>query len=102
ASGGYDPIAERIFHGLHVRRFLLEYDSERAGGFEPLRYLPSGKIAVLGIVTTKSGRVESVDEIRRRVDEAARYVPLAQLAISPQCGFASDAAGNPLTWDEQR
>jgi 5-methyltetrahydropteroyltriglutamate--homocysteine methyltransferase len=102
AAGGYDPIAERLFRGLNAHRFLLEYDSERAGGFAPLRAVPRGKVVVLGLVTTKSGLVESADDLRRRVEDAARYLPLDQLAISPQCGFASDAAGNPLTWDEQR
>ena len=102
ASGGYEPIAERLFHGLQVRRFLLEYDGERAGDFAPLRHVPPEKVVVLGLVSTKVSRVESVEEIASRVDEAARYLPLDQLAISPQCGFASDAAGNPLSWDDQR
>jgi len=102
ASGGYAPIAERLFDGLNAQRFLLEYDSDRAGSFEPLRSVPPGKIVVLGLVSTKVGEVESGDALRRRVDEAASFLPLEQLAISPQCGFASDAAGNPLTWDEQR
>jgi 5-methyltetrahydropteroyltriglutamate--homocysteine methyltransferase len=81
---------------------LLEYDSERAGGFEPLRFMPRGKIVVLGLVTTKSGALESQDELLRRIDEASRYVALDDLALSPQCGFASTLVGNPLTWDEQR
>jgi 5-methyltetrahydropteroyltriglutamate--homocysteine methyltransferase len=101
ASGGYDPIAERIFNDLSFDRFLLEYDSARAGDFAPLRFVPSGKTVVLGLVTTKSKEVESVDALCRRVDDAARYLALDQLAISPQCGFASDAAGNPLDWDAQ-
>jgi 5-methyltetrahydropteroyltriglutamate--homocysteine methyltransferase len=102
SAGGYDAIAERVFGGLEVDRFLLEYDSERAGGFEPLRFVPPGKQVVLGLVTTKSGTLESQELLLRRIDEAARYVPLEQLAISPQCGFASTMAGNPLTQDEQR
>jgi methionine synthase II (cobalamin-independent) len=101
-AGGYDAIAEAVFGGLHVDRFLLEYDSDRAGGFEPLRFIPRGKTVVLGLVTTKSGELESEDLLLRRIDEAARYVPLEQLALSPQCGFASTMAGNPLTVDEER
>jgi len=100
-EGHYDAIAEKLFAGLQHRRLLLEYDTERAGGFEPLRFVPKGKIAVLGLITTKVGRVESADELRRRIDEAARYLPLEQLAISPQCGFASNLRGNLLTEDEQ-
>ncbi len=101
-SGGYDAIAEQVFGSLTVDRLLLEYDTERAGGFEPLRYVPAGTIAVLGLVTTKAGELESQDALRRRIEEAARYLPLEQLALSPQCGFASTVQGNPLTWDEQR
>jgi 5-methyltetrahydropteroyltriglutamate--homocysteine methyltransferase len=101
-AGGYDAIAEAVFGGLHVDRFVLEYDSERSGGFEPLRFVPPGKIVVLGLVTTKSGELESQDLLMRRIDEAARYVPLQYLALSPQCGFASTMAGNPLTVDEER
>jgi 5-methyltetrahydropteroyltriglutamate--homocysteine methyltransferase len=100
-EGHYDAIAEKLFAGLQHRRLLLEYDTERAGGFEPLRFVPKGKIAVLGLITTKVGRVESADELRRRIDEAARYLSLEQLAISPQCGFASSLRGNLLTEDEQ-
>ena len=100
-EGHYDAIAEKLFAGLAHQRLLLEYDTERAGGFAPLRFVPKGKIAVLGLITTKVGRVESVDELRRRIDEAARYLPLEQLAISPQCGFASSIRGNLLTEDEQ-
>ena len=102
AQGGYEPIAERLFTQVAVDTFLLEYDSERSGGFEPLRFVPRGKTVVLGLVTTKEPRLESPEELRRRLDEAARYVPLEHLALSPQCGFASVAAGNLLTWDEQR
>jgi 5-methyltetrahydropteroyltriglutamate--homocysteine methyltransferase len=100
-EGRYDAIAEQLFTGLRHQRLLLEYDTERAGGFEPLRFVPKGKIAVLGLITTKVGRVESVDELRRRIDQASRYLALEQLAISPQCGFASSIRGNLLTEDEQ-
>ena len=100
-EGHYDAIAEILFNGLKHQRLLLEYDTERAGGFEPLRFVPKGKIAVLGLITTKVARIETVDELRRRIDEAARYLPLEQLAISPQCGFASSLRGNLLTEDEQ-
>lgn len=100
-EGHYDAIAEKLFAGLQHQRLLLEYDTERAGSFEPLRFVPKGKIAVLGLITTKVGRVETVDELRRRIDEAAHYLPLEQLAISPQCGFASSLRGNLLSEDEQ-
>jgi 5-methyltetrahydropteroyltriglutamate--homocysteine methyltransferase len=100
-EGHYDAIAEKLFASLNHQRLLLEYDTERAGSFEPLRFVPKGKIAVLGLITTKVGRVESVDELRRRIDEAARYLALEQLAISPQCGFASSIRGNLLTEEEQ-
>lgn len=101
-SGGYDWLAEQIFSSLHVDRFLLEYDSDRAGSFEPLRFVPPGKIVVLGLVTTKHGHLEQQDDMLRRIEQAARYVPLEQLALSPQCGFASVAEGNILSMDEQR
>jgi 5-methyltetrahydropteroyltriglutamate--homocysteine methyltransferase len=100
-EGHYDAIAEKLFNGLNHHRFLLEYDTERAGGFEPLRFVPKGKIAVLGLITTKVARIETVDELRRRIDEAARYLPLEQLAVSPQCGFASSLRGNLLSEEEQ-
>ncbi len=100
-EGTYDAIADKLFTGLDHQRLLLEYDTERAGSFEALRFVPKDKIAVLGLITTKVGRVESVDELRRRIDEAARHLPLEQLAISPQCGFASSIGGNLLTEDEQ-
>jgi 5-methyltetrahydropteroyltriglutamate--homocysteine methyltransferase len=100
-EGHYDPIAERLFNGLNHQRLLLEYDTERAGGFEPLRFVPKGKIAVLGLITTKVPRLESVDELRRRIDQASRYLPLEQLAISPQCGFASSLRGNLLSEDDE-
>ena len=100
-SGGYDRIAEPVFGHLDVDTFL-EYDSERAGTFEPLRFMQKGKTVVLGLVTTKSGQLESEDLLRQRIDEAAKYVPLDDLALSPQCGFASTFQGNPLTEEEQR
>jgi 5-methyltetrahydropteroyltriglutamate--homocysteine methyltransferase len=101
-EGTYDAIAERLFNELQHDRFLLEYDTERAGSFEPLRFVPKGKIVVLGLVSTKVPETPSVDELRRRIDEAARYVPLEQLAISPQCGFASSVVGNLISEDDQR
>ena len=100
-EGGYDPIAETVFGGLDYDTFLLEYDSERAGTFEPLRYMPQGKVAVLGLVTTKSGELEPQELIERRIDEASKYVALDDLALSPQCGFASVMQGNPLSFEEQ-
>jgi 5-methyltetrahydropteroyltriglutamate--homocysteine methyltransferase len=100
-EGTYDAIAERLFSGLNYHRLLLEYDTERAGNFEPLRFVPKGRIAVLGLITTKTGCVETVEELKRRIGEASRYLPIEQLALSPQCGFASGIAGNLLTEDEQ-
>jgi 5-methyltetrahydropteroyltriglutamate--homocysteine methyltransferase len=96
AEGGYEPIAELVFNEINVDGYFLEYDSARAGGFEPLRFLPKGKVAVLGLVTTKSGRLEGKDELKRRIDEAAKYAPLEQLALSPQCGFSSGIGGNTM------
>lgn len=101
-KGSYERIAEQVFGRINVDRFLLEYDSERAGGFEPLRFVPKGKTVVLGLVTTKSGRLEPQDLLLRRIEEASKYVGMDDLALSPQCGFASVMAGNPLSWDEQR
>lgn len=101
-EGGYEPIAERLFGGLDVDRFLLEYDSDRAGGFEPLRFVPAGKQVVLGLVTTKVGALEKQDDLLRRIEEASKYIPMENLALSPQCGFASVEQGNLLSWDEQR
>jgi 5-methyltetrahydropteroyltriglutamate--homocysteine methyltransferase len=101
-EGSYDAIAERLFNELPHRRFLLEYDSPRAGGFAPLRFVPKGKIVVLGLVSTKVSALESLDELVRRVDEAAKYLPLEQLAVSPQCGFGSDVVGNLVSEDDQR
>jgi 5-methyltetrahydropteroyltriglutamate--homocysteine methyltransferase len=102
AEGGYEPVAEVIFNEMQVDGFFLEYDDERSGDFAPLRFVPKNKTIVLGLVTSKSGRLEDPDEVARRVDEAARYVPLEQLCLSPQCGFASAAAGNLLTEDEEK
>jgi 5-methyltetrahydropteroyltriglutamate--homocysteine methyltransferase len=105
AQGSYEPVAERLFSEVPVDRFLLEYDTPRAGGFEPLRFVPSGPDAptvVLGLVTTKMAQLEDQDELCRRVEEAARYVPLENLAISPQCGFASGSLGNLISVDDER
>jgi methionine synthase II (cobalamin-independent) len=96
AEGGYEPIADLLFNEIGVDGYFLEYDSARAGGFEPLRFLPKGKTAVLGLVTTKSGQLESRDELKRRIDEAAKHAPLEQLALSPQCGFSSGIGGNTM------
>jgi len=101
ASGGYEPVAETLFNTINVNGYFMEYDSDRAGSFEPLRFVPKGKTIVLGLVTSKSGRLESKDEIKRRINEATKYVPLEQLCISPQCGFASTEEGNILAEDEQ-
>jgi 5-methyltetrahydropteroyltriglutamate--homocysteine methyltransferase len=101
-EGTYDAVAERLFNELPHDRFLLEYDSPRAGGFEPLRYVPKGRIVVLGLVSTKVPELESVDDLKRRIDEAAKFVPLEQLALSPQCGFASDVVGNLISEDDQK
>jgi len=100
-EGGYDVIAEKLFGSSDVDTFLLEYDTQRAGGFEPLRLVPRGKSVVLGLITTKEPNLESQDELRRRIDEAARFIPIENLALSPQCGFASVAAGNLLSEDDQ-
>ncbi len=100
-EGKYDAIAETLFGGLDYDRLLLEYDTERAGGFEPLRFVRKGTVAVLGLITTKTGQVETPDQLMKRIDDAARYLPLEQLALSPQCGFASGIGGNLLSEDEQ-
>jgi len=97
AEGGYEPIAELLFNAIGVDGYFLEYDSPRAGDFSPLRFLPKGKMAVLGLVTTKSPKLETKDELKRRIDEASRYAPLDQLALSPQCGFSSGIGGNAMT-----
>jgi 5-methyltetrahydropteroyltriglutamate--homocysteine methyltransferase len=101
ASGGYEPIADLLFNGVNVDGYFLEWDSDRAGGFEPLRFLPKGKTVVLGLVTSKTGRIEDKDFVKRRIEEAAKYAPLDQLCLSPQCGFASTEEGNVLAEDEQ-
>ena len=102
AQGGYEPFAERLFNELNIDGYFLEYDNERSGGFEPLRFFPKGnKQLVLGLITSKSGALEKKDDIKRRIDEAAKYVALDQLCLSPQCGFASTEEGNVLTEDEQ-
>ena len=101
AAGGYDFVAEALFSELNVDGFFLEYDDERSGGFEPLRFVPKGKMVVLGLVTTKRGALEDPDTLKRRIDEAARFVPLDQLCLSPQCGFSSTVEGNVLTAAEQ-
>jgi 5-methyltetrahydropteroyltriglutamate--homocysteine methyltransferase len=102
ASGGYEPVAEILFNTINVHGYFMEYDTDRAGGFEPLRFVPKGKKqVVLGLVTSKSGRLESKDAIKRRIDEATKYVAIEQLCLSPQCGFASTEEGNILAEDEQ-
>jgi 5-methyltetrahydropteroyltriglutamate--homocysteine methyltransferase len=101
-EGGYERIAERVFNMKNVDVFLLEYDTDRAGGFEPLRFMPKDRTVVLGLVTTKVGELEEKDDLLRRIEEASAYVPIENLAVSPQCGFASMAQGNLLSWDDQR
>jgi methionine synthase II (cobalamin-independent) len=101
AEGGYDFVAEALFSQLEVDGFFLEYDDARSGGFEPLRFVPPGKQVVLGLVTTKKGTLEDKDQLKRRIDEATKYVPLEQLCLSPQCGFSSTVEGNTLTFEEQ-
>ncbi|HET6532072.1 MAG TPA: 5-methyltetrahydropteroyltriglutamate--homocysteine S-methyltransferase [Actinoplanes sp.] len=101
AEGGYDFVAEALFNELAVDGFFLEYDDERSGGFAPLRFVPPGKLVVLGLVTTKRGQLESKDTLKRRIDEASRYVPLDQLCLSPQCGFSSTVEGNVLSYDDE-
>jgi len=102
ASGGYEPVADVLFNQINSDAYFMEYDSDRAGGFEPLRFVPRGnKVVVLGLLTSKSGQLESKDELKRRIEAASRYLPLEQLALSPQCGFASTEEGNMLTEDQQ-
>lgn len=101
-SGGYEYVSEVIFRNVNIRNFFMEYDSERAGDFRPLRHVPKGKKVVLGLVSTKTPELESGDDLRRRIDDAAKHVPLDQLCLSPQCGFASNFMGNPVTSDDQR
>src|SRR5260370_28904626 len=100
AEGGYDFVAEALFSELAVEGFFVEYDAERSGGFEPLRFVPPGKMVVLGLVTTKRGALEHADRLKRRIDEAARFVPLDQLCLSPQCGFSSTVEGNLLSYGD--
>jgi 5-methyltetrahydropteroyltriglutamate--homocysteine methyltransferase len=102
AEGGYEPVADRLFNDVAVDAFFLEYDTDRAGGFEPLRFVPESKKVVLGLISTKTPTLEPMDLVRRRVDQASRYIPLERLCISPQCGFASSVGGNPLTIADER
>jgi 5-methyltetrahydropteroyltriglutamate--homocysteine methyltransferase len=102
ASGGYDPVAETVFTRMNVNAFFLEYDTDRAGGFEPLRFVPRGKKVVLGLISSKVPTLESKDDLKRRIEAAAKYVPLENLCLSPQCGFSSTHHGNKLTVDDQR
>jgi 5-methyltetrahydropteroyltriglutamate--homocysteine methyltransferase len=102
ASGGYDPVAETVFQKMNVSAFFLEYDTERAGGFEPLRYMPKTKRVVLGLVSSKLPELEKKDDLKRRIDQAAKYVPLENLALSPQCGFSSTHHGNLLSIDDEK
>ncbi len=102
ASGGYEPVAETLFNKIDADAYFMEYDSDRAGGFEPLRFVPRGrKVVVLGLVTSKTGELESKEQLKRRIDAASKYLPLEQLALSPQCGFASTEEGNTLTEEQQ-
>src|SRR5216683_5462064 len=101
AAGGYEPIAEMLFDTIGVHGYFMEYDSARAGGFEPLRFVPKGKTVVLGLVTSKAGTLENKDEIKRRIDQASKFIDLDRLCLSPQCGFASSEEGNTLAEDEQ-
>ena len=102
AEGGYEPIAETLFNEIDVDGYFMEFDSPRAGNFEPLRFVPKGKTVVLGLVTSKFPELEARDELKRRIDEASKYVPLDQLALSPQCGFASTLLGNQLTMEDEK
>jgi 5-methyltetrahydropteroyltriglutamate--homocysteine methyltransferase len=102
ASGGYDPVAETVFTRLNVNAFFLEYDTDRAGGFEPLRFVPKGKKVVLGLISSKVPALESKDDLKRRIEAAAKYVPLENLCLSPQCGFSSTHHGNTVTVDDQK
>jgi 5-methyltetrahydropteroyltriglutamate--homocysteine methyltransferase len=101
AEGGYDFVAEALFGELNVDGFFLEYDDARSGGFEPLRFVPAGKLVVLGLVTSKRGDLEAKDDLKRRIEEASKYVPIGQLCLSPQCGFSSTVEGNALTHEQQ-
>src|SRR5438270_7843550 len=101
ASGGYEPVADILFNEININAYFMEYDSERAGSFEPLRFVPKGKTVVLGLVTSKSGKPESKDELKRRIEAATKFIALDQLCLSPQCGFASTEEGNILTENAQ-
>jgi 5-methyltetrahydropteroyltriglutamate--homocysteine methyltransferase len=102
AQGGYEPVAEVLFNAIGVNAYFMEYDTDRAGGFEPLRFVPRGdKVVVLGLMTSKTGELESKDSLIRRLEAAAKFLPIEQLALSPQCGFASTEEGNTLTEDQQ-
>jgi 5-methyltetrahydropteroyltriglutamate--homocysteine methyltransferase len=101
AEGGYDFVAEALFGQLAVDGFFLEFDDERSGGFHPLRFVPEDKYVVLGLVTTKRGALETKDELKRRIDEAAEFISLEQLCLSPQCGFSSTVEGNALSYDDE-
>ena len=102
SEGGYESVAERFFTGANATHFLLEYDTARAGDFKPLRFVPKTKGVVLGLVSTKTPVLETLDELKRRTSEAAKFIDMQTLGIGPQCGFASTAAGNPLTEDDER
>src|SRR5262249_61394785 len=102
AQGGYEPVAEALLSEMHVDGYFLEYDDARSGDFKPLRFLPKGKIVVLGLVTIKLGQLEKKDDLKRRIDEATKFVPLEQLARSPQCGFSSTVHGNKIAAEAQR
>jgi len=101
SSGGYEPIADLMFNTLNMDGYFLEWDNDRSGGFEPLRFLPKGKTVILGLVTSKTGTLETREDLLRRIDEASKYAPLDQLCLSPQCGFASTEEGNTLAEEEQ-
>jgi len=101
SSGGYEPIADLMFNTLNMDGYFLEWDNDRSGGFEPLRFLPKGKTVILGLVTSKTGVLETREDLLRRIDEASKYAPLDQLCLSPQCGFASTEEGNTLAEAEQ-
>ncbi|HMF47155.1 MAG TPA: hypothetical protein VK603_00835, partial [Candidatus Saccharimonadales bacterium] len=102
AEGSYEPIAEKAFGALKMDRYLLEFDTDRAGGFEPLRFVPKGKTVVLGLVTTKEPTLEVEDDLLRRIEQASNYIPMENLGLSTQCGFASAASGNLITWDDMQ
>jgi 5-methyltetrahydropteroyltriglutamate--homocysteine methyltransferase len=102
ASGNYEPVAEALLKEMNLDAYFMEYDDDRSGDFKPLRYLAKGKTVVLGLVTTKFGQLESKDELKRRIDEAAKYAPIEQLALSPQCGFSSTVHGNNIAVEAQR